>query len=246
MTDKKRKITNYFVSKNAKKRRKEDKTQSITGFAIIPNFCFKSTVTNGLNVDYAMIFDKTEADNLYDLLENEVQYNLKSQVKIFGKTFDVPRRQTAYGDNGLTYTFSGVTVAARHWTTLLLRLKMTVETICKEEFNFVLVNRYNDGNDCIGEHQDDEKDLELQAPIVSLSFGQNRDFVFKHKTSRGCKNKPIIPNIKFNLEHGSMLVMRSPTNTNWYHSLPKRSVKTHPNPRINLTFRKMRKFINIE
>ena len=40
--------------------------------------------------------------------------------------------------------------------------------------------RYKDGNDSIGEHRDDEKDLVADSPIASLSLGQKRDFVFKH------------------------------------------------------------------
>ncbi len=45
----------------------------------------------------------------------------------------------------------------------------------------VFVDRYNDGNDKMGEHKDDEKELDPQAPIASLSFGQARDFVLRHQ-----------------------------------------------------------------
>ena len=42
------------------------------------------------------------------------------------------------------------------------------------------LSRYKDGDDSIGEHRDDEKDLVADSPIASLSLGQKRDFVFKH------------------------------------------------------------------
>ena len=36
----------------------------------------------------------------------------------------------------------------------------------------------------MGEHQDAEKELDPAAPIASLSLGQPRDFVFKHRDAR--------------------------------------------------------------
>lgn len=89
----------------------------------------------------------------------------------------------------------------------------------------------------MGEHRDDEKDLVPEAPIASLSFGEERQFIFKHKDSRGKNAKRNIPPLKMDLESGSLLLMEYPTNKFWYHSLPVR--KNASNVRINLTFRKM-------
>ena len=89
----------------------------------------------------------------------------------------------------------------------------------------------------MGEHRDDEKDLQTGYPIASLSLGQPRDFIFKHADSRGKHAKRKIDTVKIELEHGSLLVMGHPTNIYWYHSLPPR--KKLVNVRINMTFRKM-------
>ena len=76
---------------------------------------------------------------------------------------------------------------------------------------------------------DDEKELGTDPIIASLSFGANRDFIFKHKTDRS------IENVKLHLKSGSLLLMLGSTQHYWKHSLPKRlKVKE---PRINLTFR---------
>lgn len=108
----------------------------------------------------------------------------------------------------------------------------------KWRFNFVLINRYKDGNDYMGEHRDDEKDLDLNAPIASVSFGETRDFVLKHKDNRGGRRfRSDLSHVTIALQHGSLLVMHPPTNKCWYHSLPKR--KLAKNPRVNLTFRVM-------
>ena len=89
----------------------------------------------------------------------------------------------------------------------------------------------------MGEHRDDEKDLVHGYPIASLSLGQARDFIFKHTDSRGKNAKRCIDPVKIELQHGSLLMMKHPTNTYWYHALPPR--KRLPNVRINMTFRKM-------
>lgn len=105
------------------------------------------------------------------------------------------------------------------------------------KFNFVLVNRYNDGNDHMGEHRDDEADLVPKSAIASVSVGQARDFIFRHRDARGSGAKRKIDPVKFELSHGSLLIMNHPTNVYWFHSLPVR--KKVICPRINLTFRQM-------
>lgn len=87
----------------------------------------------------------------------------------------------------------------------------------------------------MGEHRDDEKELDQKTPIASVSLGQHRDFIFRHKDARGGHGK--IEPVKILLNNGSLLLMNEPTNTYWYHSLPQR--KKLPGVRINLTFRKI-------
>lgn len=153
---------------------------------------------------------------------------------------DIPRKQTAYGDPGTTYTFSGNTICAKPWLPCIEDVKKKVEAALEDrwKFNFVLVNRYENGNEYMGEHRDDEADLNKYAPIASVSFGQERDFVFRHKDTRGrTKTRADLKPLKISLTNGSLLVMNHPTNEFWYHSLPVR--KRALLPRINLTFRVM-------
>lgn len=90
----------------------------------------------------------------------------------------------------------------------------------------------------MGEHRDDEKELDPLCPIASVSLGAARDFIFRHRDARGKPiHRQIIEPVKLELAHGSLLLMNSPTNTFWYHSLPVR--KKISLPRINLTFRRI-------
>ena len=198
---------------------------------------------NGLNVLYFPYFLPTTSANevLWQLEKDLVGYYKQSPNKVIvcGKEHGIPRQQTAFGDPGLTYSFSGVTIPAHPWIPPVERLKVLVQETLQETFNFVLVNRYKDGRDHMGEHRDDEADLCPKSSIASLSFGQERDFIFRHKDARGshAHRRDISP-VKLQLAHGSLLVMEYPTNTYWYHSLPVR--RGAINPRVNLTFRKMK------
>ena len=97
--------------------------------------------------------------------------------------------------------------------------------------------RYKDGQDHMGEHRDDEKELDPLCPIASVSLGAARDFIFRHRDARGKQSSRQIEPVKLELTHGSLLLMNPPTNTFWYHSLPVR--KRVLLPRINLTFRRI-------
>jgi alkylated DNA repair dioxygenase AlkB len=81
----------------------------------------------------------------------------------------------------------------------------------------------------MGFHSDDEKMLDGNQPIASISLGAKRVFQFQHKTTK-VKSEVM-------LEDGSLLVMYPPCQEYWKHALPKN--KPLENPRINLTFRRI-------
>jgi len=188
---------------------------------------------NGLNISQAVVIDAQESKRLFLQLENEVEYLTGSlaQVKVFGKVHNIPRQHAAYGDDGLKYKYSGVTVPAKPWTPALKHLKEVVEKHSGFKYNFVLVNRYRDGQDKMGDHRDDEKELCKKIPIASFSLGAERDFVLKHVERKKNKLDPV----KIPLRSGTLLLMFAPTNDFWVHGIPARAACKHP--RINLTFR---------
>lgn len=148
-------------------------------------------------------------------------------VKLFGKTIITNRKVALYGDEKVSYTYSNQQKITLPWIEKLLPIKEIVENISGETFNCCLCNLYHDGNDGMGWHRDNEKVLDPNASIASVSFGAERYFAFKH-----VKNKE---KVKLLLENGSLLLMKSPTQKHWFHSLPK-SKKINAG-RINLTFR---------
>lgn len=167
---------------------------------------------------------------IFEQLEKEIDYLLpeESQVKIYNKVYPVPRQLAAYGDSALMYKFSGLTVSCKPWSPLLLDIKSTVEEISGSSYNFVLINRYKDGNSCIGQHKDNENTLSASSPICSASFGEKRSMIFK---------RPKCDDYKIELEDNSLLVMKPPTNKYWTHGIPRE--KESKGVRVSLTFRKM-------
>ena len=106
-------------------------------------------------------------------------------------------------------------------------MKKKVEEKTGEKFNSCLLNLYHNGSEGMAYHSDGEKDLKKNGAIASLSFGAERKFSFKHKTT---KDK-----VELLLENGSLLVMKDQTQSFWLHRLPPTTKILMP--RINLTFR---------
>ena len=148
-------------------------------------------------------------------------------IKIFGKTHQIPRLQAWYADNEIEYTYSGKKLQRHNWNNLLLEIKEKIENITSFKFNSVLANLYRDGNDSMGLHSDDEKELGKKPVIASLSLGETREIYFKHKNK---KLNLVIPQAS-----GQLLLMHGKTQEYWKHEIKK--TKKIKKPRINLTFR---------
>jgi alkylated DNA repair dioxygenase AlkB len=95
-------------------------------------------------------------------------------------------------------------------------------------FNSVLCNLYRDGNDAMGWHSDDERELGPEPLIASLSFGATRRFRLRHRCDPALR-------AELHLDSGSLLLMSGATQRNYRHDLPR--TRAEPAARINLTFR---------
>ncbi|MDR0803220.1 alpha-ketoglutarate-dependent dioxygenase AlkB [Fluviicola sp.] len=175
---------------------------------------------------YGKLLGQKKADfYLKRLLENIEWKN--DEAVIFGKHILTKRKVAWYGAKEFEYTYSNTTKYALPWTEELVQLKALVEKETGETFNSCLLNLYHNGNEGMAWHSDGETDLKKDGAIASLSFGAERKFAFKHK-STGEKMELL-------LEHGSLLLMKDTTQTYWMHRLPPRKRITES--RVNLTFR---------
>jgi alkylated DNA repair dioxygenase AlkB len=170
-----------------------------------------------------------QADQLFASLCEKIPWR-QDEIRIFGKTYLQPRLTALYGNNGNSYTYSGITMEPEPFTPELLSLKSMVEKSAGHVFTTCLLNLYRDGNDSNGWHADDEKELGPNPVIASVSLGQTRAFHLRHRRQKSLR-------YRMQLEHGSLLVMEGPMQHHWLHQVPK--TRRAVTPRINLTFRKI-------
>tara|TARA_R110002074_G_scaffold257269_7_gene429762 strand:- start:2872 stop:3483 length:612 start_codon:yes stop_codon:yes gene_type:complete len=187
----------------------------------------KNLLPQGGTVNYfGKVLNEQEAASYLNLLLNNIEWK-NDEAIIFEKKIITKRKVAWYGEKPFEYTYSKTTKLALPWTKELLNLKNIVEQETGETFNSCLLNLYHDGNEGMAWHSDGEKDLKKNGAIASLSFGSERKFAFKHKETK--------EKVELILEHGSLLVMKDETQTNWLHRLP--PTKSSTQPRVNLTFR---------
>lgn len=178
----------------------------------------------------AQYFPTVLSERDCELLLTSLMHSLEwraDQLCIFGKFITTKRKVAWVGDPGCSYTYSRVKKEPHPWTPELLGIKNSLENIAQWKFNSCLLNLYHDGSEGMGWHSDDEPELHPDAPIASLSLGGERKFSFKHKIDK--------TSASLLLENGSVLLMHTPTQVFWNHSLLK--TMRPVGPRINLTFR---------
>lgn len=175
---------------------------------------------------YGPILSLKEAQKYFETLLENIEWKKDSSI-MFGKLIVSDRKMAFYANDNLNYTYAHVRRETLPFSKELLYLKELVEEKTGEQFNSCLLNLYHSGKEGMGWHTDDEKEMYECGAIASLSFGAERNFVFKHKETK--------QRVSMVLQKGSLLVMKGSTQKHWLHSLPKTTKVT--TPRINLTFR---------
>jgi alkylated DNA repair dioxygenase AlkB len=183
---------------------------------------------DGLALYYSQAIPAEQLSHYYDELFNKISWE-QDRVMMFGKEIITKRKVAFYSDPLISYTYSGKLKIGLPWSQELLVIKEIVESLTKSKYNACLLNLYHNGDESMGWHSDDEKEIITESSIASLSLGAERKFSFKHKTTK--------ETISVLLENGSLLEMKGSIQKNWWHALPKS--KKVIAPRINLTFRQM-------
>lgn len=137
-----------------------------------------------------------------------------------------PRLTASYGDEGVTYFYSGTENTALPWTPTLLEIKQKIEAV-QGRYNYCLLNCYRSGADSVGMHADDEPG---EGNVIgSLSLGASRTFRIRHNKTKETRSFPV--------SHGTLIIMAGTMQKFWKHEVPK--TKENVGERINLTFRQI-------
>ena len=183
---------------------------------------------DGIVLYYEKIIADEEVIELYQSLLNNIQWE-NERVIMFGKEIITKRKVAFYSDPSISYRYASKTKIGLPWTSTLIIIKNRVESITKESYNACLLNLYHNGEESMGWHSDNEKEIIANSSIASLSLGAKRKFSFKHKVSK--------ETVSIELENGSLLEMKGSVQAHWWHALIKSKKVT--DARINLTFRQM-------
>ena len=173
----------------------------------------------------------------------EEEWNLhpskRHKLKLFGKVVEEKRWSQSWG---MSYTYSGATNEARpieesKMVSLLLKKanELLADAVDDEQqpYNACLQNWY-EPEDTIGLHADDEKVNRPEFPILSISWGGTRRFLFRSKDKKSRE--------ELYLKDGDLLVMGGSCQMTHHHEIPKRRVTMDPPTarRINWTIRAFR------
>ena len=193
----------------------------------------KIDLPNVINQDgqahyFGKIINAEQNDKYFNELLNKIEW-ANEKLILFGKEITTKRKVAFYADSLIEYTYSHKTKKGLGWTPLLIEIKQLVSSYTGSNYNACLLNLYHDGEEGMGWHSDDEKEIIPNSSIASLSLGAERKFSIKHKATK--ETHSIL------LENGSLLEMLGSFQKHWLHSMPKS--KKIMDARINLTFRQM-------
>lgn len=202
--------------------------------------------TDSPDIIHIKNFITKEKCKKYEVKLSHLTYNSdeESAVVMMGKKINVPRKTTAFGEKGTSYSFAGTKLMARKYAeaTFIAKLqskiniKLLYDNVIDDSilFNFAVVNYYKNGKEYIGYHSDKEfstnKNSDGTINIASLSFGATRDFLMQNRATKQVHT--------YILESGDLFIIKGNTNKNFKHKLPKR-LKVHE-PRYNISFRSMK------
>ncbi len=168
-----------------------------------------------------------DADRLFDQLRGDICWE-QHTIRLYGRTVPTPRLTAWMGDSA--YRYSGIVNMPAPWPEALAELRERLRKHLGVDFNSCLANLYRDGTDSMGYHSDDEPELGPRPTIASISLGDRRRFLLRHRTTR--------ERWSWDLGHGDLLVMRDESQRDYAHAVPKTSRPV--GPRMNLTFRRFR------
>lgn len=197
----------------------------------MPSFLSSSAVTcHELGDGHAFFAGMLPADLVWTAATFDAVWNLhpaeRHWVTIMGKPVQTPRWQQAYGAN---YQYTGSVNNAQPVPRILRPILEWAQHEIDNRPNGLLLNWYDGQNDYIGPHKDSTRNLVVGAPIITVSFGEER--IFRLTTGKGVAKAAR----DFPAVNGAVFVLPFVTNKVWKHAVPKSA--RYRGRRISVTLR---------
>lgn len=164
---------------------------------------------------------------LFEQIKDKVVSYQISSAFAEGKTFPSKRLSCVFSDQASSVQYgSDIPIYPWNSSSMISMIKERIEQITEKKFDYVLCHLYRNGHDHISPHRDREA---MRTVIASVSLGAKRKFRLRKMSEKNGWNE------EFEMESGSMIVMKSSCQHNYLHWVPEE--KRISEPRINLTFR---------
>ena len=153
---------------------------------------------------------------------------VKPKIILFGKECSQQRDVGFFSNESEGYKYSNKLMASQPLTDNMKLLLEFVNNLYSSEYNGILINRYDSGEQYIGAHSDDETSLDKNG-VIALSYGAERKFRIRDKITKKIR-------LDVHLSHLSIIHMGGEFQKEFTHEVPvEKKVK---GKRISLTFRK--------
>ena len=153
---------------------------------------------------------------------------IRPTIQVYGKKCIQHRSIGFFSNTSVGYKYSGQIAKSQQLTKNLSLLLDKVNSLLKAEFNGILVNKYETGEDYIGPHSDDERMLD-PVGVVSISHGAVRLFRIRNKKTKEIK-------IDIPTEENTLIHMGGDFQKEFTHEVPiQKKIK---DARYSFTFRK--------
>lgn len=163
--------------------------------------------------------------NCIDEVKDELL--VKPPIQLYGKTVYQQRSIGFFSDESIGYHYSGQLAKSKPLQPYSTELMTLINSRFGTNYNGILVNKYDDGNNYIGDHSDDEKNLD-KGGVIAISYGAVRKFRIRDKIT-----KKIIMDIP--TTSNSIIHMGGDFQKEFTHGIPVEKKVT--GVRYSLTFR---------
>jgi alkylated DNA repair dioxygenase AlkB len=194
---------------------------------MIRNYCALRTAHSDLNI---LALPEEWVVRMEDIV-SEIDNNLvkRPKIMVFGKECEQNRSVGFFSNESIGYKYSGKLAASQPLTDNLSQLMGFVNEFFNADFNGILINKYEGGDDYISAHSDDEHGLSSNAGVIALSVGAVRTFRIRDK-----KTGAIMVDVPTNPD--MMIQMCGNFQKEFTHEIPKQK-RVH-GVRYSLTFRR--------
>lgn len=177
-----------------------------------------------------MVYDIKNKSKLIKACKEDIEDQLLEYppIVVYGKTVRQKRCVGFFSDDSIGYKYSRQIAKSKPLTENLRELLDFINEKFSGKFNGILVNKYQNGNDYIGSHSDDERNLD-KCGVVAISYGATRKFRIREK-----KSNQIVRDIQTSTNQ--IIHMAGDFQKEFKHEIPvEKKVK---DPRYSFTFRK--------